>query len=106
MKRIRYYSFNGHVLRLRSTGNYSARNSELVEYRLTLDGEVIFEGADYDPSPMIDNRVGVESARDILTFLTCRPGDTDDEYFEKYTSAQLEWCKHHAENLATYAYRD
>jgi hypothetical protein len=35
----------------------------------------------------------------LMTFLTLRPGDTDAEYFESYTPAQLDYCSHHAEAL-------
>lgn len=36
----------------------------------------------------------------LLGFLTLRPGDTDDEYFEHYTAVQREYCAQHAETLA------
>ena len=29
----------------------------------------------------------------FLSFLVLRPGDTDKEYFEKYTEQQLTWCQ-------------
>jgi hypothetical protein len=53
---------------------------------------VIFQGDDYGCSPChgIDSD---DSVRGLLNFLTLKPGDTDKEYFEKYTSAQLEWCQ-------------
>lgn len=65
-------------------------------------GAVIFEGEDYGCSPChaIDSD---EAVRGILSFLTLRPGDTDREYFEGYTPAQLEYCDEHAESLSMFA---
>jgi len=34
-----------------------------------------------------------------MSFLTLRPGDTDDEYFAAYTEAQRAYCGQHAEAL-------
>lgn len=62
----------------------------------------IFEGEDYGCSPMcaIDSD---DCLRDLLGFLTLRPGDTDDEYFERYTPFQLAFAEKHAEILSMYA---
>lgn len=67
-------------------------------YCLRMDGKVLFEGDDYrcSPADCIDSDASVEG---IVGFLTLRPGDTDDEYFEKYTQAQLDYCANHAEAL-------
>lgn len=72
-------------------------------YRLTMreNGRsvVLFEGEDFGAGcgTAIDSDAAVAG---ILGFLTLRPGDTDDEYFEKYTEAQREFCDRHAEFLA------
>lgn len=42
--------------------------------------------------------------RPLLGFLTLRPGDTDREYFDKYTPAQLEYANQHAETLPCECY--
>lgn len=65
--------------------------------------EVLFEGEDFGCSPLhaID---ADECLKAIMTFLTLRPGDTAD-YFADYTQAQLDYCSHHAEALAS-AVRD
>ena len=67
------------------------------------DGQTIFEGNDFGPSPLhsID---GNESAGALLGFLGCQPGDTDDEYFESYTPAQLDWVKRNGEEISLWAY--
>lgn len=74
-----------------------------IEYRLTM-GEhgrrtVLFEGADFGCSPLdaIDSDACIRS---LMSFLTLRPGDTDSEYFEDYTAAQLAYCDAHAEALS------
>jgi hypothetical protein len=60
---------------------------------------VIFEGEDFGCSPMhaIDSDDALEG---IMSFLTLRPGDTDEEYFASYTPSQLEYCDQHAEALS------
>lgn len=35
----------------------------------------------------------LETICDLLGFLTCRPGDTDDTYFANYTEGQQLWCQ-------------
>jgi hypothetical protein len=75
---------------------------EMVGYKLEqMDGDssqIIFEGTDFGCSPLhaIDSDAAVEA---IMNFLTVRPGDTDADYFEKYTDAQLEFANQHAESL-------
>lgn len=52
----------------------------------------IFTGDDFGPSPM-DDPLGYRSALSLMTFLTLRPGDTDRDYFDAYTPAQLVWAQ-------------
>lgn len=64
----------------------------------------LFQGEDFGPSPLhgIDS---TEAAMSLLGFLTLKPGDTDQEYFDNYTPEQLEWCKgQEAEELAMIVY--
>jgi hypothetical protein len=35
----------------------------------------------------------------LMGFLTLQPGDTDQEYFDKYTEVQKTYCQQHAEYL-------
>jgi len=44
-----------------------------------------------------------QTLRNLLGFLTLRPGDTDDDYFEKYTTDQLAYCAGDAEELSLWA---
>ena len=77
--------------------------SDWLGYRLKQcehrKGTVLFDGRDFRCSPLhaIDSDEAVAAC---LGFLTLRPGDTDREYFENYTAAQLEFCSQHAESLA------
>lgn len=71
----------------------------VLAYRLTMDGNDLFTGADFACAPghSIDGNGCIES---LMGFLTLRPGDTDADYFEKYTTEQKEYCEQHADQLA------
>ena len=60
---------------------------------------LLFRGEDFGCSPLhaIDSD---ESCAALLSFLTLRPGDTDAEYFDDYTPAQLNFAEQHAEALS------
>jgi len=60
--------------------------------------QVVFEGSDFACSPLhgVDEDATVKA---LMGFLTLRPGDTDKEYFDKYTEAQLEFASAHSESL-------
>ncbi|GLW26486.1 hypothetical protein Mame01_65280 [Microbispora amethystogenes] len=74
-------------------------------YRLSRRRRTIFSGSD------ICSGVGAilvpselsSAARTVLHYLTLRPGDTDADYFDSYTRAQLEWRDRYAEELSIYA---
>ena len=59
----------------------------------------IFTGEDFYCSPLHDP-YDDETTRSLLTFLTLQKGDTDSEYFESYTAAQLEFSELYAEDVA------
>jgi hypothetical protein len=40
-----------------------------------------------------------ETLRDLVFWLTVRPGDTNDEFFEEYTDYQRQWAIDHADEL-------
>lgn len=71
---------------------------ERIGYRLRMNGRTLFEGTDFGPSPLdcIDSDATIAS---LMTFLTLKPGDVDEEYFEGYTPEQVEFCSTHAEAL-------
>lgn len=85
------------------TGRCDERGSANQRYRFVqIDGKrrtVLFEGEDYS--------VGAGQCSDsddavagLLEFLTLKPGDTDDEYFARYTPAQRRFADQHAEMLS------
>ena len=62
-----------------------------IGYRMLWRSKVIFEGRDFDPSPHpIDSR---ETVLAVMGFLCLRNGDTDKEYFSKYSELQTEWSE-------------
>lgn len=54
------------------------------------DGDwLMFYGEEFSTPNHIDgNRVVAE----LIGFLTLKPGDTDDEYFNDYMECQMDWC--------------
>jgi hypothetical protein len=60
---------------------------------------VLFDGEDFCGSPLHADDSDQTIAA-LLGFLTLRPGDTDQEYFDRYTPDQIRFCEDHAETLA------
>lgn len=71
---------------------------ELRQYAKGAKPVMIFTGEDFCGSPLHADDAD-ETVAALLGFLTLRPGDTDADYFERYTPAQLEFCDQHAEAL-------
>lgn len=100
---LRDVEIDDHRLQVWETGTYDHRGCSRLAYRLSMpDGWVVFEGDDFAGSPMhaVDSD---DTLRGLLSFLTLRPGDTDADYFQDYTPAQLAWTDGHAENLSMWA---
>jgi hypothetical protein len=103
MEYLRRVRFADHVLETWETGKASSSH-QYLGYRLTgPDGMVIFEGEDFGcPGSMsIDSDA---TLRNLLGFLTLRPGDTDEEYFANYTPAQLAWAQANGEELSLWSF--
>ena len=103
MEHIRTWAHDGFRLDLWDTHKTDHFGKSLLHYALydeTLGelGKVIFEASDFACSPLhsID---GDETVASLLGFLSLRPGDTDAEYFDGYTPAQVAWCEDRAEEL-------
>lgn len=62
---------------------------------------ILFEGEDFATPGSVDSD---EAVRDLMGFLTLKPGDTDKEYFDNYTTAQRAFASNHAEALAMSVY--
>ena len=87
----------GHRLLMWETGRTEGRGMmcrDLVGYAFWPAGQEapLFLGEDFSPSPFhaID---GDDAIVALLGFLTLNPGDTDSEYFEKYSEEQLDWSR-------------
>ena len=64
-------------------------------------GSVVFEGEDFSISPYVSVDSD-EALKALLGFLTLKPGDTDDSYFEKYSAEQMDFAESMAEELSLY----
>lgn len=64
--------------------------SRMGYYLARPDGAVLFQGDDYFVPGVCDDG---GAATGLLGFLTLKPGDTDEEYFDDYTPEQLDWCQ-------------
>lgn len=80
-----------------------------VGYRLTCkrNGEsmVLFDCQDAQGAAFGHHSVdGDEAVKNVMGWLTLKPGDTDSDYFKDYTATQLEYCRSYAEALAVEVY--
>lgn len=68
-------------------------------------GETIFEGEDFHcgMGTAIDSD---STLRSIMTFLTCRPGDVEQDYFKDYDGKQIAWRDEFAEEMSLWALDD
>jgi predicted RNA-binding Zn-ribbon protein involved in translation (DUF1610 family) len=87
------------TLRLAWGGRCDSAGRCILTYRLTSERRVIFEGSDYCAHVRDSLETDDSLVEGIMTFLTLRPGDTDEEYFRDYTPEQLAFCDAHAETL-------
>ena len=83
----------GHALYMWETYRRSKYGQPVLGYRfMAPNSTILFQGEDYSPGALHDP-IGNESIAGLMGYLTQRPGDTDEEYFSKYTPAQLEWAE-------------
>ena len=87
---------------------YRLSDSTFADPEWTPDQEiknasVVFEGSDFAGSPLSADDSDATVAA-LLGFLSPRPGDTDAEYFDEYSEAQLDWAQDRGELLALYAF--
>lgn len=103
LRRVRFAPYRkgcGPTFALTMWDTYRTEHGKSVlGYRLNMGRTTLFTGEDFGCSPChaIDSD---DTVRALMSFLTLRPGDTDREYFDGYTAAQLEYCSQHAEALA------
>lgn len=99
MEQIRHVRFDGYELRLFATNGRDWRGQTRLAYEFGKVGEpALFEGSDFCGSPMHADDSD-ETLRCLIGFLTCKPGDTDREYFDDYTPEQMAFAQSDAEAL-------
>jgi len=80
-------------LKMWATSRTDNRGQTIIAYDFRRVGtdEPIFAAEDFAGSPMHsdDSDDAVEA---LLGFLTLRPGDTDQDYFDNYTKEQMDFC--------------
>lgn len=90
LRQVELKSVKGAVVQLFEI-DYPAGARRVLAYEFVqADGTILFEGADFGPSPLhaTDSDASLLS---LLSFLSLKHGDTDSEYFERYTPAQEDW---------------
>ena len=100
---IRTWRSGRFQLDLFDTGWRDCRGQSRLGYTFSDGGKIIFEGQDFCGSPLhADDSDATVAA--LLTFLSLRPGDTDREFFERYSPEQLIWAQLNAEELSLHAH--
>lgn len=97
---LRHVKFDDYRLLTWETGKTCKTGQYLVGYAFYRPNASapLFFGEDYGCSPMhsIDSD---DCLRGIISFLTLRPSDIEDEYFENYTQDQMLFAENEAEML-------
>jgi hypothetical protein len=81
-------TYENTVIKLISSSYVNGRLTYV--YKMFHNNELIFSGNDYSIG-MTNNGI-LDHLMGLAGFLTLKPGDTDDEYFENYTPDQMEWA--------------
>ena len=90
---IKTWRKDGFTLRLWDTGTTSQHNGATrLRYELKDHRTVVMKGDDFYASPMHGDN-SLHTVCGLLGFLTLKPGDTDHEYFDKYTAPMMKWCE-------------
>jgi len=103
---LRHVRIEGYTLQMWDTYETDTLGKTVIAYEFRKpDGSLLFHGSDFRCSPMhaIDSD---ECVRALLGFLTLKPGDTDKEYFDKYTPDQMAFAEGDAESLSLYSMDD
>ncbi len=90
------YTHEQYTLTLDVAG-YSCGRTQ-VAYVLKDNKGIIFSGSDLSSPPSFDPE-GPKSVEALLSFLTLREDDIEEEYFENYTERQIEFRDCEAEDL-------
>ena len=95
----------GYTVSLEATSKRMKTGQIKTKYSLTdPKGKVVFSGSDLGCSPL-NTPESKENAVALLSFLTLRKGDTDEDYFDDYTPEQLAWIDtDDCEDLSMFGY--
>ncbi len=98
------FEWMGSKLTLTDTGKNGPMGHHFVLLRLEDEGRVIFDGQQMGvPSHQAID--GLDAVMSAFSWLTLKPGDTDDEFFAEYTESQLAWANSaRADELACLAF--
>lgn len=99
---IRVWESDGFRLEMYDTHRRDNRGQTRIGYVLSHNGQMVFDGEDFCGSPLHSGDSNA-TAGALLSFLSLRPGDTDREYFDNYTSEQMEFAQQHGEYLSLLA---
>ena len=104
---LRHVRIEGYRLKLYDTNTRGEYNKSRLAFGFfDPDGKLLFSGTDFCCAPAfaVDSD---DAIRSLLGFLTLKPGDTDDEYFQDYTPAQLAFTESSdCEELSMWACED
>lgn len=101
--RICIFKANGTTYTLRVWEWFESRADGKIPIRYRLDAgragkaRILFAGEDFATPHASDSD---DTVKALMGFLTLKPGDTDAEYFEGYTTEQWEFATCDAEGLA------
>jgi len=102
---MKQYSYYGdYTLTLKDTGQKGEYGKARVAYCLEDENGVIFEGEDLEVARRGEDIEGPRTAGDLLSFLTLRKGDIEDEYFANDTPRQAAFRENEAEELSLWGY--
>jgi len=77
-----------------------------IEVEVRQGGHVLFpRGQLYCGLPTFKSIDGPDARELVLSLVAMKPGDTDTDYFEHYTSEQLAWAERHGDGVSYAASR-
>lgn len=91
-----------HLVELFDEGTKGGRPS--LGFRVHTDDTLVWQGHEFTPSGGVEP-ASTEAVAELLTWVTLRPGDTDDEFFDGHTAEQHDWLARHADDLSAFAHQ-
>lgn len=80
---------------------YSATGHQKIDAELRYDGRTVFHRGDTWCAVAAGTTLDGNAARQLVgSLFAMRPGDTDADYFARYTEVQLDFANRYGEHLA------